>query len=231
MSTIKVTNLVKKYKTEYALNGVSLSLESGKIYGLLGPNASGKTTLIKMLNGLLIPTEGTVEINGKAPGMESKKIISYMPDRLNVMGNLTVEKVLHWHQYFFEDFNMNKALEMIKLFEIDLKKQIIKLSKGTIEKLQLLITVSREADIYILDEPLAGVDPAARDYILDLIIEKFNPESMMIISTHLIADVEKILDDIIFIKKGQIILQGSADDIRSKHRKSIDELFREMFRA
>lgn len=231
MTTIKIEQLSKSFKDGLALDDVSLSLESGKIYGLLGPNASGKTTLIKLINGLLIPSEGRILINGEAPGKNSKSIISYMPDRLNVVGTFTVEKVLKWYDYFFEDFNMDKALEMIDLFEIDMKKKIVKLSKGTIEKLQLLLTVSREAQIYILDEPLAGVDPAARDYILDLIIEKFNPDSMMIISTHLIADVERILDDIIFIKKGKIILTGSADDIRETNQKSIDELFREMFRA
>lgn len=230
MSNIKLINLTKHYKDEIAINNINLTLDKGKIIGLLGPNGSGKTTIIKLINDLIIPTSGEVLINDLKPGKESKKIISYMPDKLNILSSFTPKKAIYWYSVFFEDFNKEKAYELLEKFEIKDDKKISKLSKGTIEKLQLALTLSRKADIYILDEPLAGVDPAARDKILDLILLNFNPNSLMLISTHLIADVEKILDEIIFIKKGEIILSDNADKLRQEKNKSVDELFREMFK-
>ncbi len=221
--------------TKCYLNGVpavanlNLKIEKGHIVGLLGPNGSGKTTLIKMINGLLRPTEGAVLINGFEPGVETKKRVSYLPERTYLEAQRTVADMLAFFEDFYEDFKIDRAKEMLESLGIDMKARMKTLSKGTKEKVQLILVMSRDADLFILDEPIAGVDPAARDYIIRTIISNYNPEASVIICTHLISDIENILDDVVFIKQGQIVLQMQVDDIREKHGKTVDAYFREVF--
>lgn len=223
--------LTKRFGNTMALSNVNLALERGRIIGLLGPNGSGKTTLIKLANGLLTPTLGDVLINGDKPGIESKKIVAYLPERTYLSEWMRVNDVLDYFQDFYENFNRDKAMDMLNRLHIASDAQLKTMSKGTKEKVQLILVMSREADLYLLDEPIGGVDPAARDYILNTIITNYNPNATVVISTHLIADIEKVLDEVVFISYGEIKLQMSVDEIREKKGMSVDELFREVFRC
>ena len=229
-SILKCTNLTKRYGYQTALNNINLSVGKGKIVGLLGPNGSGKTTLIKLANDLLKPTSGEILINFEKPGVESKKIISYLPDKNYLDNSQNINSIIRLFKDFYSDFNQEKATEMLSALRIDPKKRFKHLSKGNKEKVQLILVMSREAELYLLDEPIAGVDPVAREYILDTIIKNYNRKGTIIISTHLITDVERVLDEVIFINSGNIILHESVEEIRAKHNKSIDEYFREVFR-
>lgn len=231
MSLIEINNLDKKYGSKYALKDVDVSFEKGKIIGLLGPNGSGKTTLIKILNGLIPLTAGEVLINGKSVGIESKKAISYLPERTYLDNNMSVKECIEFFEDFYEDFETPKAYQLIEKLHIDHKQKLKTLSKGTKEKVQLILVMSRKAQIYILDEPIAGVDPAARDYILDTILGNFSDGATLIICTHLISDIEKILDEVVFLKEGRVLLHDDADNVRSKYNGSIDEAFREVFKC
>lgn len=223
--------LTKFYHGVPALNNIELSVESGKIVGLLGPNGSGKTTLIKLANGLLTPTGGKILINGVPVGVDSKMIVSYLPDRNFLSQWFTVKQMVQYFEDFYLDFSSQRAYEMLKGLGIDITRKIKMLSKGTQEKVELILVMSRNAKLYLLDEPIAGVDPATRDYILRTIISNYNEDATIIISTHLIADVEQILSDVIFINNGSIVLKDSADSIREKHGQSVDGYFREVFRC
>lgn len=231
MSLVEFKNVDKCFGHKKALDNVSLKIEKGKIIGLLGPNGSGKTTMIKLINDLLSPTNGSVLINGEKPGVESKKVISYLPERTYLNMNNKVKDIIKYFKDFYEDFDDQKALKLLKKLEINPEVKLNTLSKGTKEKVQLILVMSRKADLYILDEPIGGVDPASRDYILNTILDNFNNGASMIICTHLIADIEKILDDVIFINKGRIVLNESAEDIRVKKKSTIDALFREEFKC
>ena len=227
---LKCTNLSKTYDFDNALNNANLSIESGKIIGLLGPNGSGKTTFIKLLNGLLKPTEGEIFIDGKNPGVETKKIVAYLPDKNYLDNSKTVKAILQLFADFYDDFDLERAQNMLKDLGIDITRRFKLLSKGTKEKVQLILVMCRRAKLYLLDEPIAGVDPAARDYILNTVIKNYNREATVIISTHLIADVEKVLDEAIFISKGEILLYQDVKSIISEHNKTVDEYFREVFK-
>lgn len=227
---LKCTNLSKTYDFDNALNNVNLSIESGKIIGLLGPNGSGKTTFIKLLNGLLKPTEGEIFIDGKNPGVETKKIVAYLPDKNYLDNSKTVKAILQLFADFYDDFDLERAQNMLKDLGIDITRRFKLLSKGTKEKVQLILVMCRRAKLYLLDEPIAGVDPAARDYILNTVIKNYNKEATVIISTHLIADVEKVLDEAIFISKGEILLYQDVKSIINEHNKTVDEYFREVFK-
>lgn len=228
---LECNSLTKQYSGFTALSNVNLSIQRGRIVGLLGPNGSGKTTFIKLLNGLLVPSHGELFINGKKPGVETKKIVSYLPDKNYLNNNLKVSNLIHLFEDFYEDFRPKKAYEMLERLNISPDKRMKHLSKGTKEKVQLILVMSREAQLYCLDEPIGGVDPASRDYILNTIISNYNEDATVIISTHLIADIENILDDIILLQNGNVVRSASVDDIRSKEGKSIDALFREVFRC
>lgn len=223
--------LTKHFGYKTALDGVNLTLERGRIIGLLGPNGSGKTTLIKLLNGLLAPTSGTISINGSAPGPETKKIVSYLPERTYFNSWMKVTDILNFFCDFYEDFDRNRASDMLRRLGIDENERLGSMSKGTKEKVQLIMVMSRDAQLYCLDEPIGGVDPAARDYILQTIITNYNENASVLISTHLIADIENVLDDVIFIENGHIRLHASVDEIREQEGKSVDALFREVFRC
>ncbi len=227
---VECTNLTKCYKNGVpAVANLNMTLESGKIIGLLGPNGSGKTTLIKMINGLLVPTSGQVLVEGMEPGPESKKLVSYLPERTYLEAQRTVADLIDFFSDFYDDFMPDKAREMISALGIDEKARLKTLSKGTKEKVQLILVMSRDAKLFILDEPIAGVDPAARDYIIRTIITNYNPEASVLICTHLISDIENILDEVRFLRNGQIILSASVDDIREKTGKTVDRYFREVF--
>lgn len=232
MSTIvECKNLSKAYGKKTALSHISLSLESGHIIGLLGPNGSGKTTLIKLLNGLLTPSEGELFINQNPIGVESKKIVSYLPDQTYLNGNMRIREIINYFKDFYDDFDENRAYDMLAKLKIEPEQKLKTMSKGTKEKVQLILVMSRRAKLYILDEPIAGVDPAARDYILDTILSNYDEDATILISTHLISDIENILDNVIFIKEGQIVLTSSVDKIREEQQKSVDTLFREVFKC
>lgn len=232
MSTlIEVKDLTKSYGNFKALDRINLTIEGGHIVGLLGPNGSGKTTLIKILNGILCPTSGQVLIKGNPVGVESKKVISYLPDHTYLNESQTVTQIFSFFEDIYEDFDSARAYKMLASLDIDPSKKIKSMSKGTKEKVQLILVMSRRADLYILDEPIAGVDPAARDYILNTIITNYNENASILISTHLITDVENILDQVIFIQNGNIRLTDSVDNIREQSGKSVDGLFREVFRC
>ena len=223
-------NLVKRYSNVLALNDVTITLTSGKIVGLLGPNGSGKTTLIKLINGLLTADSGTIEINGNAPGVESKKEVAYLPDNNYLNSYMTVKQIVDFFKDFYADFREELAYEMLTKLGISPETKLKTLSKGNKEKVCLILTMSRNAKLYVLDEPIAGVDPAARDYVIRTIINNYNPEATVLISTHLISDIEQVLDEVIFLKDGKVVLQKTVDEIREEHQKSVDELFREVFR-
>lgn len=231
MAILECTDLSKNYGQKAALKNINLTIEPGQIVGLLGPNGSGKTTLIKLINGLLQPSSGTIRVNGIKPGMETKAIVSYLSDKNYLSDWMRVEDIVHMFNDFYADFNMQKAHSMLKDLDIDYKQKFKTLSKGTKEKVQLILVMAREAKLYVLDEPIAGVDPAARDYILRTILKNYNPEATVIISTHLIQDVEQIFDSVIFINNGEIALHETVDDVRFKFNKSVDQLFREVFKC
>ncbi|MCM1046097.1 MAG: ABC transporter ATP-binding protein [Candidatus Gastranaerophilales bacterium] len=227
---VEITNLTKSYDgNRFVIPGISLKLPKGKIIGLLGPNGSGKTTLIKMINGLLRPTAGSIRINGVDVGPDTKSRIAYLPDRTYLRGGQSVTEILDFFCDFYEDFSRERADNMLKSLSIEPSMKFKDMSKGTREKVQLILVMSRRADLYILDEPIAGVDPAARDYILNTIISNYDPEATVLISTHLIRDIEQVLDEVIFLRYGQIALYTSVDNIREKQGKSVDEYFREVF--
>ncbi len=222
--------LTKKYGNHVALNNIDLTVESGKIIGLLGPNGSGKTTLIKLINGLLTPTSGKLFVNGHEPSTESKKIVSYLPDNNFLATWMSVEQVVNLFSDFFEDFRPNLAYEMLDRLGISKTDKLKSLSKGNKEKVCLILVMSRNAKLYVLDEPIAAVDPAARDYVISTIINNYNPNASVLISTHLIADIEPILDEAIFIDRGNIVLHRTVDEIREEMGMGVDSYFREVFR-
>lgn len=228
---LQCNNLTKKFGAKVALENVSLNLGRGKIVGLLGPNGSGKTTLIKTANGLLTPTSGNLLIDGMMPGYETKKIVSYLPDKNYLSNWMTVRELVKMFEDFYADFDSAKAYTMIENLHISPDDKLKTLSKGNKEKVQLILVMSRKADLYLLDEPIGGVDPATRDYILDSIIKNYSENATVVISTHLITDIEKVLDEVIFIKDGNIILHESVDDLREREGKSVDEVFREVFKC
>ena len=231
MILLECKNLSKNYGKTRAISDLNLMLEGGHIIGLLGPNGSGKTTLIKMITGLLVPSAGEILVNGNPIGIESKKVISYLPDHTYLNDWMKVRNIIDYFADFYEDFDTLRAYDMLAKLKIDPSDKLKTMSKGTKEKVQLILVMSRQADLYILDEPIAGVDPAARDYILETILSNFDEHASILISTHLISDVENILDEIIFLQNGTIRLQASVDDIRMKEQKSVDALFREVFKC
>ena len=231
MANLECVDLSKNYGAAAALESVSLKAEPGRILGLLGPNGSGKTTLIKIVCGLLQPTRGSVSICGMAPGVETKKIVSYLPDRMSLPNWMNAQQLLNYYADFFADFDDKRAGEMLTRLKIMPDARIKHMSKGTQEKVQLVLTMSRRAKLYLLDEPIGGVDPATRDFIIDTIMTNYAEDAAVVISTHLISDVERILDDVVFLDRGRVVMSGEADDIRSRSGKSVDALFREVFRC
>ena len=230
MPILECRGLSKHFGALRALDSVDLTVEPGRIVGLLGPNGSGKTTLIKLANGLLSPTGGEILVDGQKPGRETKAVVSYLSDKEYLPDWMNARQLLEFFGDFYADFDAARAREMMEHLGIRNDMRIKEMSKGTREKLQLIMVMSRQARLYLLDEPIGGVDPAARDYILDTIIRNYNPEAAVVISTHLIADVEQVLDDVIFIQNGRILLQSSVDAIREERGKSVDQYFREVFR-
>jgi len=231
MEILTCNKLSKNFGKCTALDGVDLSLAGGKIVGLLGPNGSGKTTLIKLANGLLTPGSGSICICGEAPDVNSHKLVSYLPERTSIPLWMTAQQLMDFYEDFYEDFHREAAERMLEHLGISPKQRIKQMSKGTREKVQLIMVMSRKARLYLLDEPIGGVDPATRDYILSTIIGNYEPEATVLISTHLISDVEKILDEVVFIDKGRIVLQSTVDAIREERGMSVDALFREVFRC
>lgn len=231
MCLVEFKNVYKNFDEKEILKDISFKIEKGKIVGLLGKNGMGKTTIIKLLNDLLTPTSGEVLFDGKNIGVESKKRISYLPERTYLDKMMTVAEVFKYFMDFYDDFKLDKARRLLESLDLKEDAHLNKMSKGMLEKLQLVLVMARDADLYVLDEPLGGVDPATRDYILDTILSNFNEGASVLISTHLISDVERILDDIIFVNKGEIVLTSSADELRSKENESIDEIFRRMFKC
>lgn len=230
-NVIECKDLTKKYDNKSALNKINLSIPKGSIVGLLGPNGSGKTTLLKLAAGLLTPTFGEITVCGYKPGVESKLNVAYQPDRVYINDWMNVNNLIKMMKDFYSNFNKDKAFEMLHSLNIEPEQKLKAMSKGTKEKVQLIMTMSREVPLYILDEPIGGVDPAARDYILNTIINNYSEDSTVLISTHLISDVESVLNHIIFLKNGNIIRQGDVDDIRQETGMSIDQLFREEFKC
>ncbi|PXV89371.1 ABC-2 type transport system ATP-binding protein [Lachnotalea glycerini] len=228
---LECSSLVKKYGTKTALSEIDLIIEPGHITGLLGPNGSGKSTLIKLINGLLVPDSGVIRINGMTPDVDTKKIVSYLPERTYLDNSLKVKDIISFFEDFYDNFNKEKAYDMLNHLKINANDSLRKMSKGTKEKVQLILVMSRDAKLYCLDEPIAGVDPAARDYILNTIISNYNENASIIISTHLISDIENILDEILFINQGKITLKSTVDEIRFQEGKSVDALFREVFKC
>ena len=227
---LECRDLTKKYGGLTALDHISFSVGSGKMIGLLGPNGSGKTTFIKLLTGLLQPDDGSILVDGMAPGVGTKEIVAYLPDNHFINSYMTVEQIVDYFKDFYEDFKEERAYRMFSELGIDKTVQLKTLSKGNKEKVALILIMSRDAKLYVLDEPIAGVDPATRDYIISTIINNYNPEASVIISTHLISDIEQVLDEVIFIQNGKILLQKEVDEIRNEEGKSVDQLFREVFR-
>ena len=231
MELLEIKNLNKSFDDKEILKDVNLTLSGGKIIGLLGKNGAGKTTLIKLINDLLTPTSGEILVNGHKVGVESKKIISYLPEKTFLNKQMKVKEVIDYYSDFYDNFDVNKALKLLKDLDLDVNQKLTKMSKGMQEKVSLVLVMSRNADLYILDEPLGGVDPATRDYILDTILSNFKENASVIISTHLISDIERILDEVIFIDKGKVVLHSDADKLRKKEKASIDEIFRRMFKC
>ena len=228
---LECQRLTKRYGNFFALSDLSFTLERGQIIGLLGPTGSGKTTLIKLINGLLVPSDGQIAVNGCAPGVESKKIVSYLPDRDCLPSQIRVKDALTLYSDFYSDFSMERAAKMLDALEIDRHSRLSALSKGTKEKVQLILVMSRDAQLYVLDEPIGGVDPAARDYILRTILTNYSENATILISTHLISDIENVLDHVLFLKAGHLVLNEAVDEVRTKYGKSVDSLFREVFRC
>lgn len=229
-SLLRLEHVQKNYGKTEALSGVNLDIQPGRIVGLLGPNGSGKTTIIKLINSLLQPTSGQVLINGEKPSPKTKKVVSYLPDTTYLGDNMKIKEVFAMFKDFYSDFDEEKANHLLEDLNLDEKSRLKNLSKGNKEKVQLILVMSRKADLYVLDEPIGGVDPAARDYILKTIIQNRSENSSVLISTHLISDIEDILDDVIFIKDGEILLQEDANELRRKHDNTIDHIFRDQFR-
>ncbi|KUO49552.1 MAG: ABC transporter [Desulfitibacter sp. BRH_c19] len=228
---LECEGLTKKFGSKVAVSDVSLDIERGQIVGLLGPNGSGKSTLIKLANELLTPTSGKILIGGNTPGIETKEIVSYLPEKTYLNDWMRVNQIIDLFSDFYANFNSSKAYEMLKSLNINSSDRLKTMSKGTKEKVQLILVMSREAELYLLDEPIGGVDPAARDYILKTILSNYNENSTVIISTHLISDIENILDYVVFINQGKIVLNSSVDDIRDEKGKSVNALFREVFKC
>lgn len=228
---VEFNNVYKSYSSKEVLKGVNLNIPKGKIVGLLGPNGSGKTTMIKLMNNLLQADQGSIEIKGIKPSIETKKIVSYLPEKTYLNDWMKVKDILGFFKDFYADFDMEKADQMIDSLKIDKNEKLKTMSKGTKEKVQLILVMSRNADLYILDEPIGGVDPAARSYILKTILANYNENSTLLIATHLISEIENICDDVIFISNGEIVLRGNVDEIREEKGKSIDTLFREEFKC
>ena len=231
MELLEIKNLSKSFDKKEVLKNINISISTGKVVGLLGKNGAGKSTLIKLINDLLTPTEGEIFVKGNKIGADSKKAISYLPERTYLNKQMKVSEVIDYFRDFYEDFDSKKAKKLLKDLDLDVNEKLSKMSKGMQEKVQLVLVMSRKADLYILDEPLGGVDPATRDYILDTILSNFNENASVIISTHLISDIERILDEVIFIDKGTVVLQDDADKLRKKEKASLDEIFRRMFKC
>ena len=231
MIVLNCTDLSKSYGQNLALDNVNLTLQEGRIIGLLGPNGSGKTTLIKLISRLLVPSSGSIEICGEVPSEITKGLVSYLPDRNYLPDWMNSEELIQLYEDFYADFDRNRALEMINNLGLDMKMPFKKLSKGTKDKIQLVLTMSRHAKLYLLDEPIAGVDPAAREFILNTIITNYDENATVLISTHLISEIESILDEAIFLKEGNVLLHKNSDDLRQEVSMSIDEYFREVFRC
>ena len=231
MALLEVSHVCKSYGANRVLDDVTFSIPKGKIVGLLGPNGSGKTTLIKLINDLLKEDSGTIKVEGLDLGVETKKLISYLPDKNYLNNNMTVLELLNYFKDFYEDFRIDKAKELIGKLNLDLNQKLKTMSKGTKEKVQLILVMSRKAKLYILDEPIGGIDPAARDYIINTILTNFSNDASLLISTHLISDLEKVLDEVIFLKNGKVVRSGSTDEIRKETNMSINDLFREEFKC
>lgn len=231
MELLEYKHVYKNYDSKKALEDINVAIPRGKIIGLLGKNGSGKSTFLKLANDLLVPTSGEILINGEKPGVNSKKIVSYLPERTYLDKDMTIQEVFSYFQEFYDNFEIKTARRLLKDLQLEEKQRLSKMSKGMQEKLQLILVMSRKAELYILDEPLGGVDPATRDYILDTILSNFKEEASILISTHLISDIERILDEVIFIKDGKIILTSPADELRKKENASIDEIFRRCFKC
>lgn len=231
MALLECTHLYKNFGDRQVLTDINLSIPEGKIIGLLGKNGTGKSTLIKLMNDLLTPTKGEVRVRGLPVGVESKKIIAYLPERTYLDKNMTVNQVVQFFEDFYENFDGTKARKLLQDLQLDATQKLNKMSKGMQEKVQLVLVMSRKADLYILDEPLGGVDPATRDYILDTILTNFNEGASVLISTHLIQDIERILDEVIFIDQGKIICHEECDTLRAREKASVDEIFRRMFKC
>lgn len=231
MKLLECINLSKSYSDKKVLKNINIEIPSGKIIGLLGRNGTGKTTLIKLINDLLTADSGEIRVNGELISVESKKIISYLPEKTYLDKSMNIHQIINFFEDFYDNFDSKMANKLINDLNLDINQKLSKMSKGMQEKVQLVLVMSRKADLYILDEPLGGIDPATREYILDTILTNFNDGASIIISTHLIADIERILDEVIFMDQGKIILSGSADELRSKEKKSIDEIFRGMFKC
>ncbi len=231
MALLEVSHITKSYGANKVLDDVTFNITKGKIVGLLGPNGSGKTTLIKLINDLLKEASGTIKVEGLDLGVETKKLISYLPDKNYLNNNMTVLDLLNYFKDFYEDFRIEKAKELIGKLDLDLNQKLKTMSKGTKEKVQLILVMSRKAKLYILDEPIGGIDPAARDYIINTILTNFSNDASLLISTHLISDLEKVLDEVIFLKNGKVVRNGSTDEIRKETNMSINDLFREEFKC
>ena len=231
MSLVECKHVYKSFDKKDILKDINFTIPKGKIIGLLGKNGMGKTTIIKLINDLLTPTSGEVLVNGKKPGVESKKSISFLPERTYLNKSLTVKQVFNYFMDFYNDFNLEKARKLLKDLNLEEDDSLSKMSKGILEKLQLVLVMSRDVELYVLDEPLGGVDPATRDYILDTILSNFCEGASVLISTHLISDIERILDEVIFVDHGQVVLTSSVDELREKENDSIDGIFRRMFKC
>ena len=231
MALLEVSHVSKSYGANRVLDDVTFNITKGKIVGILGPNGSGKTTLIKLINDLLKEDFGTIKVEGLDLGVETKKLISYLPDKNYLNNNMTVLELLNYFKDFYEDFRIDKAKELIGKLDLDLNQKLKTMSKGTKEKVQLILVMSRKAKLYILDEPIGGIDPAARDYIINTILTNFSNDASLLISTHLISDLEKVLDEVIFLKNGKVVRSGSTDEIRKETNMSINDLFREEFKC
>lgn len=231
MSLVEFKHVYKSFDKKEVLKDINFTIPKGKIIGLLGKNGMGKTTIIKLINDLLTPTSGEVLVNGKKPGVESKMSISFLPERTYLNKSLTVKQVFNYFIDFYNDFNLEKARKLLKDLNLEEDDSLSKMSKGMLEKLQLVLVMSRDVELYVLDEPLGGVDPATRDYILDTILSNFCEGASVLISTHLISDIERILDEVIFVDHGQVVLTSSVDDLREKENDSIDGIFRRMFKC
>ncbi len=228
---LECRGLSKRFGAVQALDDVTLSVAPGRVVGLLGPNGSGKTTLIKLANGLLTPTNGEITICGYKPGKESKALVSYLPDRCCLPEWMSAKQLMDLYDDFYEDFDRARANDMMARLGLNEGLKVSQMSKGTKEKVQLILVMSRKAKLYLLDEPIGGVDPATRDYILDTIIRNYSEDASVVISTHLISDVENVLDDVIFLREGKVSLQANVDDLREQYGKSVDAVFREVFRC